>query len=88
MPRCLGFTPVLFEQLRELLLQGRDLRPVAHHDVGVIWVVQRIILMIGLSIIKPLQRNQLGDNRLRKNLGSIQLRDVVLADDFCCSSLA
>src|ERR1700733_307506 len=47
-------------QVRQLLLQIRDLGKVVDHDVGVLRMMNRIILVIVLSAVERLQRLNLG----------------------------
>ena len=76
--RSLSVSFVVHEQLRKLLLQRLDLRPIAHQYVGIVRIVQRVILVIILSAIKRHERSHLGHDRLGKNLRRIELRNVGL----------
>ena len=63
-------------EIRKRALEILDLRNVVHRDVGLRRIVDQIILMVALRRIKSFQRIYAGDNRARKRMGAIQLRDV------------
>ena len=81
------FALVFLEQLRKLLLQRGDLRSVAHVDIRIVGILQRVILVVVLRLVKPLQRNHLGHNRLGKHVAASSCAIYAVAIRFC-SSLA
>ena len=68
------------KQLRELRLQRRDLRPVAHQDVRIVGVEVRVVLVILLGGVEALERGDLGDDAAGKDVGGVELGDVLFAD--------
>ena len=71
---------IVLEELWKLLFEGLYFRTVTHQNVRIVGVIQGIVLVVSLGIIKPLQRHNLGHDRLAKDFGCIQLRDVGVAD--------
>src|ERR1700683_1800090 len=69
-------------QVGKLLPQMFDLRRVVEHDVGLIRMQRRIILMVSLGRIEPLQWHDLGHDRARKYSSLVELRDVSLSNAF------
>src|SRR5450432_2889952 len=65
--RLLGVT------VRENLLQVLDLRNVVIGNIGLGGVQRQVVLMIGLGRKKPLQRADLGHDRLPVDLGGVEL---------------
>src|SRR2546421_4671484 len=78
---CSGYQRRLLDVvLRKDLLQVLDLRQVIIGNIGLARVQRQVILVIGLGRIKPLQRTDLGHDRLLVDLGGIELRDIGLRD--------
>ena len=59
-----------------------DLGRIVEHDVGLVRMQRRVVLMIGLGGIERLQRHDLGHDRPRKYFRLIKLSDVSLGDPF------
>src|ERR1700733_4539251 len=62
----------------ENLLQVFDLRNIVIGNIGLVRVQRQVVLMIGLRRKKPLQRSNLGNDRLPVHLGGVELRDIGL----------
>src|SRR5271169_6361424 len=74
--RTASLALILDKQLRELLLQRLGLGQVAYLDVRVVFMMERVVLVIVFGAIKALQRSDLCNDRLGERLGRIELRDV------------
>src|SRR5438270_4756388 len=67
-------------KFRQRLLQVLKLGQIVDGDVRLVGMMLRVILVISFRGIKRLQCDNLSDNRLRENLGAIELIDVSLRD--------
>src|SRR3954454_16103994 len=64
--------------LRKDLLQVLDLRDVVEGNIGLVRVQRQVVLMIVFRRIEPLQRADLGHDRLLVDLGGVELGDIGL----------
>jgi len=76
MPVGALFALVVLKQLRELLFECTNFGAIADKDVGIVGVMERVVLVIGLGIVETLQGNYLGDDWPGKDLCRIKLGDV------------
>src|SRR5580704_7764272 len=65
---------------RKLLMKMRDLGGIVVNDVGIVGMICGIVLVVSLSRIKGLQRNDLSNDRMGKNPGLLELRDVSVSN--------
>src|SRR5215467_5045284 len=77
---CLVLSRVIHKQVRELLLERRDLGPVADFNVRIVGILERVVLVIIFSAIKTLERDNLRHDPRREDLGRVQLSNIGLSD--------
>jgi len=70
----------LYVEIGELLLEVGDLGGVVDHDVGIVGMMDRVILVVGLGGIEGFQRDELRDDRTGKDSGLIELVDIGVCD--------
>src|ERR1700693_4528210 len=74
--RAALLTIVFLEQLRKLRLKRFYLGLVADQNIAILRMIKRVVLMIGLGIVKALERSNLGHDARRKHLRRIELRNI------------
>jgi hypothetical protein len=67
---------VIEKKIGKLLSQRGDFGPIADHDVRIEGVIVRVVLMVILGSIKPLERRDLGNDRPGKYFRLIELRNI------------
>ena len=77
-PEWYPLAAVLLKQLRKLLAQRGDLGYVAHLDVRIVRVLDRVVLVIVLAFVEALQRRDLRHDRPGEHLRRIELLHIRL----------
>ena len=67
-------------ELRKLLVKMSDLWGIVVNNVGIGWMIRRVILVVSLGRIKGAQWNHLSHNRAREHASLIKLRDISLSN--------
>ena len=63
-------------EIGKLLTEVLDLRRIVVGNIGIVWMQGRVILMILFGRIEGLKRHDLRGDRLAKNFGGVELRDI------------
>ena len=67
-------------ELRKLLVKMSDLWGIVVNNVGIGWMIRRVILVVSLGRIKGAQWNHLSHNRALEHARLIKLRDISLSN--------
>ena len=67
---------VFLVEVGEFFFQRFDLGAVADHDVRVVGIVQRVVLVVVLSVVEAFVWHDLRDDGVGKCLRGVELRDV------------
>ena len=71
---------VFLEEVRKLLAESLDFGSVAYQDVRIVGMMQSVVLVVILSVVETFQGHDLGDDRMMKHPGCVELRDVLRGD--------